>query len=369
MEKRWYGLDLLKALVVFLVVVMHSNVTYSGIGSWYYVEGSSSGLDGLSKVIFGLYGAFVQSWFMGLMFFISGFFALGSLVKRPSPAFLKEKLYRLGLPLAFYVFLLSPWITSVLLAQPFHPWEYLRSGVFLGATGPLWFVEVLLLLFGVLAVGRKHLLALTPKSAGKVFRLEVVLPLAAVVAGFTFLLRTVMPIGHSWLNLQFPFFPAYILLFFAGFLLRKSELLEGENPKRGGLLLMLGFLLGLPGLGILLITGGALEDFSPFMGGWGWQSLAYSFWEVSTALLMTAGLVLTLGVRSRKPGGFSSLLADCSFGIFLFHAPVLVFFSLQWSFLDLPPLAKHAFILPQAYGVTLGLVWFLRKVPVLRNWL
>ena len=49
-------IDNLRSFAVFLVVVMHSNVAYSGMGRWYYTEGIPESLDIFSRVVFGLYG-------------------------------------------------------------------------------------------------------------------------------------------------------------------------------------------------------------------------------------------------------------------------------------------------------------------------
>src|SRR5512142_1983035 len=79
---RFGYLDNLRSLVIFLVVVMHSNVTYSGFGGWYYKEGDPSALGFWDRFAFGLYGSYTQAWFMGILFFLAAFFAANSLAKR-----------------------------------------------------------------------------------------------------------------------------------------------------------------------------------------------------------------------------------------------------------------------------------------------
>ena len=80
--QRFFYLDNLRSFVIFLVVLMHANVTYSGFGGWYYKETNSDSLDLVSKILFGLYGSFTQAWFMGILFFTAAFFAARSIAKR-----------------------------------------------------------------------------------------------------------------------------------------------------------------------------------------------------------------------------------------------------------------------------------------------
>ncbi len=109
-RSRRFHLDNIRSFVMLLVVAMHSNVTYSGMGSWYYTEGRPDRLDPLSLVLFALYGCFVQAWSMGILFFIAGHFAAGSVAKRGGRAFVRERLFRLGAPLLLFVFVLQPFL-------------------------------------------------------------------------------------------------------------------------------------------------------------------------------------------------------------------------------------------------------------------
>ncbi|HUI72529.1 MAG TPA: hypothetical protein VL354_18560 [Spirochaetia bacterium] len=48
--KRLRYLDNLRSLVIFFVAVMHSDVTYSGVGGWYYTEDNPALRDWLEVV-------------------------------------------------------------------------------------------------------------------------------------------------------------------------------------------------------------------------------------------------------------------------------------------------------------------------------
>lgn len=184
---------------------------------------------------------------MGLLFFVSGYFAEGSLARRGPRAFVRERLVRLGLPALFYMLVIHPFILLGL-----NPWNakfgppfayylnYLRSGRFLGLSGPLWFA-VALLLFCLTLVAWRALRPARPVSPVNVSPGDAapspeilgkttvpptptgtapsgrVLWLFALGLGFgTFLMRLVQPIGTNILNLQLCFFVQYVAFFIAG---------------------------------------------------------------------------------------------------------------------------------------------------------
>ena len=63
-------IDNLRWTVIAMVVLMHACVTYSGMGSWFYVERTTQ--DIASTLVFGIYQSFAQAFFMGLLFFLAG---------------------------------------------------------------------------------------------------------------------------------------------------------------------------------------------------------------------------------------------------------------------------------------------------------
>ena len=201
-SRRFAYLDNLRSFVIFLVVVMHSNVTYSGYGGWYYKEASSAGLDIVSRILFGLYGSFTQAWFMGILFFLAAYFAAKSLAKRGPAAFVRERLFRLGIPLLIYMFVIDPFIGYFIMNYGdirgrFGAGRaylgYLGSFRWIGSTGPLWFVEALLLFslpYAALRALRPAKKALADPPKALTF---VLIILATGFAAFS--IRLFMPIG------------------------------------------------------------------------------------------------------------------------------------------------------------------------------
>lgn len=55
-KDRLLYIDNLRLMIIVFVVMLHLAVTYSGFGSWYYIEGTH--LDTLSTVWFAFYQSF-----------------------------------------------------------------------------------------------------------------------------------------------------------------------------------------------------------------------------------------------------------------------------------------------------------------------
>jgi len=221
--KRLGYLDNLRSFVIFLVVVTHTMVTYSGFGGWYYKEVNSAGLDFVSRIVFGLYGSFSQAWFMGILFFAAAFFAVKSLQRRGPAAFVRERLFRLGVPLLIYMFVIDPFIGYFLmdygsvrerlsLAQAYG--SYLASFRWIGSTGPLWFVEALLIFSLPYAAWRAiRPASKTVRPAPSVMTMILIIVATGLAA---FSIRLFQPIGTNLANLQLCYFAAYIALFLLG---------------------------------------------------------------------------------------------------------------------------------------------------------
>jgi len=66
--KRLAWVDNLRIMVIITVVFLHSAVTYSGLGGWYYKE--NDGVDMLSMIFFAFFQTFTQAYFMSLLFMV-----------------------------------------------------------------------------------------------------------------------------------------------------------------------------------------------------------------------------------------------------------------------------------------------------------
>lgn len=98
-------LDHIKVLLTVLVILHHTFITYGAPGGWYYKQPTTNEL---ALIPMTLFVATNQAFFMGLFFMLSAYFIKPSYDRKGTSAFIADRLKRLGIPLVFYSFLLSP---------------------------------------------------------------------------------------------------------------------------------------------------------------------------------------------------------------------------------------------------------------------
>jgi len=341
---RILWIDNLRTLAILLVVNMHACVTYSHVGSWYYMSPIEPPL--MEKLPFALWQGHLQSFFMGILFFVGGYFADRSLARKGAAAFLKERFVRLGLPTLFYMLIIHPFVVFILLTPPgtrppiaWYFTDFIGRGRFLGSSGPMWFAFALLLFcLPFAALGRSDRLA-SDSARGLELKPLILFGLALGLGFGSFLVRLVQPIGSSILNFQFCFFVQYVVAFSLGVVVSRRNALQmiavsSIARKAGWMALLLG------PMALITITAISGSDMSknppPIFGGWNWEAFAMAMWEQST------GLGLALGSMALCARFFSSdsvkmrWLSDRSFGVYLLHTPILVGLALLFSSIHAP---------------------------------
>jgi len=364
-KNRLAYLDNVRSLVIILVITIHSAVTYSGFGGWYYVEGSPRKLSVFGMIFFGLLQSFLQAWTMGALFFISAYFATKALAKRTSYNFVKERLFRLGLPLLIYVFIISPIIMFVI--RGFYSknifWGnyilFLTKFLWIGATGPLWFVQVLLILCIIYAILKKCF------SNGIKFEnitAKNIIFTILITTIIAFLVRLVFPVGSSFYNLQFSYFTSYIVMFIAGILIGENNLLEKITDEKNIQWLKISLFIGIPLWFFIMLLGGALKGQSYFNGGFNWQSFAFALWESLTAIGFSIGLIALFKKKVNMDNKFTGIMRDNAFGMYFFHAPILISISLMLKHWIINPVLKFVVVTIIASVICLVFSFLIRKI-------
>jgi peptidoglycan/LPS O-acetylase OafA/YrhL len=363
-------------MVIVLVVNMHACVTYSHVGSWYVME-EPQPLP-LDKIAFLFWQGHLQSFFMGILFLVAGYLAYGSLARKGTAGFARERLFRLGLPTLFFMLVIHP-----LIVFGINPWgsdfgnkpeaflHFITTGRFLSASGPMWFAAALLIFSLLLAAVQRlrprtcaaSLTSPTPPGAGAV----CVWGLALVAA--TFLVRTVAPIGQSVLNMQLCFFPQYVFAFVTGVVAARqgwfAALARSSTARRAG---WLGLFLGPVALAGVLFGGGILKGapLEAFAGGWNIRSLGLASWEQLAGLGLGLGALALSSGKLNESTPMAKWLGDRSFGVYLFHPLFLILITIFMR-----PLHANAFFKVSILTGTCLVVSFLftdiaRRIPGLR---
>lgn len=392
---RMAYVDNIRWTVIAMVVLVHACVTYSGLGSWYYKEPAV--LDIGAKLVFWMYSIFSQAFFMGLLFFVAAVFIPASYDRKGFARFLGDRAFRLGIPALVFMLILDP-VTNLardLGTGHVVSWSallgryqgYISGGWFLGSSGPLWFAVALLafsfvyamvrLIAGLAgvkvglpdAVSGRHALqgnadvALTPRSV----HITAAVVMTTIAAG-SFFVRLVQPVGTSWYNMQLCFFPEYVVLFVVGLWAGRRGFLRALPRQAGMMWLRLAFIIGVPSWFLLLGLGGALSGGEQaFAGGMHWQAAGYAAWEAFFAVSVSIGLLTLYRERANVRTRATALLGETCFGIYVFHAPILVAVTMLLRPFTVYPLAKALLAAALAFAVSLGFAWVVRKVPGLRK--
>jgi peptidoglycan/LPS O-acetylase OafA/YrhL len=375
--------DYLRAFIVLLVVLHHSVLAYAVL--WPAQPETFEILpapivDPQRWAGFDILAGFNDTFFMALMFLLSGLFVWPSLERKGGARFLRDRILRLGLPFAIAAGILMPlgYYPSYVVtgADPGFA-AYARAWLSLGfwPSGPAWFISLLLVFDAVAAVlymlwRRWTASRQVPQYLRAYGRLPAFFALLLAVSALVYVPME-LTFGESrWLAVGPFLFQAsrpllYATYFLAGIHIGASGIKSGlfaDNARlvrRWPIWLLAGLAayvlrlavivtLGLPVVGDPL-TLRLLNDFTLILCS-GTISLAF------IALFRRFAV-------GRQPV-FDNLSAS-SYGIYLVHYPVVIWLQFTLLPVALSPMTKGAIVFASAVAMSWGIVVALRRVPAI----
>lgn len=365
-QVRLAYLDNLKALMIIFVVIIHSAVTYSGVGSWYYKEPAVLGNSSLYTFLF--YQSFTQAYFMSLLFLIAGYFVPASLARKGVKKFINDRMFRLGIPALIYIFIINS-ICIKMIHPEVNLMQRLIHGLvsfsFLDWSGPLWFA-LAVLIFTLIYVSMKKW---CDKLLSFSFTLTVknIFLLIASITIVAFIIRLIFPIGTSVMNFQLCFFAAYIFMFLLGVIAYQKNFFDKIDFASGKKWFLIALGLGIP-LWIPIVYFGVTRNPDlmsinlSLVGGWNLISFLYAFWESFFCVTIIIALIGIFKERFNTQNYLQQFLSANAFGVYVFHAPILVGVSLLFKTWILPPILKCLVVAAIALPLTLLFSWMIRKI-------
>jgi glucans biosynthesis protein C len=373
---RLVYLDNIRWLMIVLVVIMHLKVTYGGNGLWYYNETRT--IDFFSFIVFSIYGSYTQAFFMGILFFIAGYFVPRSYDNKGGYKFVRDRFIRLGIPALLFMIILHP-VTNLIVDYNINHWHgnmitsytgYISSFNFLNGSGPLWFAIALLIFSIIYAffkfVFRNRRINGNSKSITHIN----IIALIIIIALFTFLLRIIYPVGpnaKTFFNMQIGNFSQYTILFIIGIIVYRHNLLDKISYKFGLLWFNLTMAVGIPVWFILLFFGGAIKDVTPFFSGFHWQSAAFAAWESFFCVGVCIGLLVICRKYFNTKEKISRVLAENSFGVYVFHPTILAGITVLFSALLIYPLLKMILMSIITIPICFCFIYVARKIPIFKR--
>ena len=371
-NSRLLFIDSLRTGLITLVVLHHVAVVYGAFTPFYYVEPPIN----LVLLVFGLIN---QSWFMGALFLLSGYFTPGSFDRKGPGPFLKDRLLRLGIPLVVFTFVLSPIAWTGLWQMPANltgitnplTWQSYPKLIGIAPLGPMWFVAMLLIFDFGYAAWRMLIRNQTSYSMGKSslpsYLLIGVFILA--LALISYLVRIVIPIGKEVLD--FPtlaYLPQYLSLFVLGTVASRHNWFRTLPSSMG----LLGFVTALV-MGVLLFPlafSGHLfsleitEALANFTGNGQWQSAVYALWDSAFAVGMCLGVIILFRHFLNGQRRFGRFLSQHSYAVYVIHIPIVVFLAIALRGIDLESsLLKFGIAAVIGVPTCFAIAYMIRKIP------
>jgi surface polysaccharide O-acyltransferase-like enzyme len=374
---RIVALDRARTFITLLVVVYHSVVNYSYFGNG----------DRMRWLGFDLVALFTDSFFMACMFLISGLFVYDSLARRGAADYLRQRAWRLGIPLLVSIFVLIPiaYYASFLRyhlpgTTDFNFFHFWWRMVTVGPwpSGQSWFLWVLLV-FDIVAAA---LWARAPgvlKALGQSISALGERPITAFV-GFAILsVATYLPLhltvgDGAWYepgHYPFPIQTSRILLypayFFTGVGIGIIGLKAGVLSENGAIVKRWGLWLAIAALfygGILLLVYAHHNWITNFRLPPLWWRTTYG----AVFAMFSAAMAFTVLTTSLRLAHSSLKLLDAmqpsAYGIYLFHYIFIIW--LQYAVYDASFHAgmKFAIVFIGTLSGSWVLTLLLRKIPV-----
>ncbi|MGO1510805.1 MAG: acyltransferase family protein [Actinomycetales bacterium] len=372
--RRLVHIDHLRVFGTLLVVAHHVALAYGNLGIWPNWEEPTSELSALPLDLLVLLN---QTFFMGLFFMLSGFFAPGSVDRRGPGRWAADRLKRLGLPFVAFMVLLRPLYTlptylDQLAADREPYWLFYLTD---WQVGPMWFVLALLILSLVYAAIRARrpgqpagpTTSHASRGPSRPLRAGQVVAFALALGVVSYAWRIAFPTGSFLPVIGIPspgYVPQYVALFVVGILAFRKGWFS-ELPRRAGLL----------GAGLMAVSlvpmalGGyrTLDTTDPVPAGADPAHLGFALFDA----LFATGVILVLlrlferyANRSTAPGRF---LTANAFGVYVLHAPVIVGVVALLGPLDATPVLKFVLALAVATTASWGLTALLRRSRAVRQ--
>ena len=363
---RLHFVDNWSSAVIILVVLHHLACTY-GPGCWYYREPPVN--DIAAHLVLTIFVLINQSWFMGALFLISGYFTPRSFEYKGPGVFLKDRTLRLGIPLAVCMFLLIPVATIMGVNQtpasitgissPLTCQHYRK----LIGLGPMWFIAMLLIFNFSYAAWRTATRNRVPQATVNplppgYFAISTFI---LVLALATYLIRIVVPIGK--IVLDFPtlaYISQYFSFFVVGIIASRNNWFHTIPNKTG----RAGFIAALAATAILFPIATDNGTSRNFLGNGHWHSALYALWDSTFSVGICLGLMTLFRRFFDRPGRLGRFMSQNRFTVYIVHTPILVVLAVSLKGIELENLLK--FGLASAIGVPLcfTIASIVRKIPL-----
>ena len=331
---RLYYLDNLKVCLTVLVIMHHAGQAYGNGGEWPYTPSNPAEFMPWIWHFFSTNAAF----FMGLYFFISGYFVPRSFDKQGTKQFVQKKLLRLGIPLLFIGSIISIMTGKLEIAH-------------------MWFVESLLVFCLIYALIRLMASPIDKVCNSKPTIIGLLI-VASVMGIGSYFIRQVSPQDH-WIwpfgIIPLPMEPAhylqYVMMFVLGILAYRFQWLDKMSNGVGLTALLVGIALA---IGNYLRDGGPWDAFV-----WQW----FGIYESLMCVFISFGLIWFFRQFVSTTSRFWQWCAAQSYGAYIFHLLLMIALQNAVDSIWMGAFGKFLFIGVVTTILAFLLTWVVRTIP------
>jgi hypothetical protein len=347
---RYHALDSVRAVMMLLGIYLHAVVAYAPIGGWPYKQLELTNDLNFTVIL-------IHVFRMPVFYVMAGFFAALLYERRGFRLAVENRVWRILIPLVVGWCIIFP-LVMLLVGPVKFGWAYtlgsFASGDFLLHAHPLhlWFLEYLLVLYGLALIVGIGIRALVPSglcnACNRLFRSAVGAwwgPLLFAVPSFFALL----PMRYAGFDDPPSFIPApriviaYTIPFAFGWLLYLNADLISTLRRRAW-----------PYLLLALIPLAFYLRFVPLPPGLQLPLLPRALHSVVLWLLIF-GIIGLFGRYLDRYNRRMRYICDASYFLYLAHMPVLLAFQLLLLTIDVSPLIKIPIALAGTTAVLLGM--------------
>jgi peptidoglycan/LPS O-acetylase OafA/YrhL len=373
---RIAALDHLRGCVIVLVVLHHAVLAYCRFGHLdrrHYLLSTAPVVDVDRWIGFDILVLLNDSFFMPMMFLLSGLFVWRGLTRRGARRYLGERLLRLGLPFVVGALILTPlayypsWRLTGSTEGFVSFWsDMLVSGPW--PSGPGWFIGVLMLFDGLAALTFRM-------TSGRVLtagmRWQSGAGFAALVglSAVCYLPSLALFGPGPWISfgpfaVQTSRFGLYGLYFAVGVCCGAAALRDGSAVSGEGLArhwarwAVVAVLAGvvLIGVEVARLRAGSAMPRGVSLGSYG---VALVVFCAAACLALVAGFARFSGRAGRVWDG----LAANAYGIYLLHYPIVTWAQYGLTQVALGAVVKAAMVFAAALGLSWLMVSVMRRIP------
>lgn len=378
--QRLYYLDNLKIFLAMLVVSVHVALAY-GPEVWWFFKST------LESPMLLVYYQIIGTICMGQFFLISAYFIPLSYDRKGAGKFLKDRckmyLVPIILGLIFIILPLHYFYHLNFRHNVYNNFFEYTKYIFLGMGdkpqvwydkwlavwpdikfGHLWFLEHLLVYSLVYTLIRKIIKKPIVKSNENIIppSLPTILMGIAIMSLVTFVVRIWYNLDFwgaflGFIQLEYANLPKYIMFVCIGVLAYRLKWFSTFSTSQGKKWLFMG-----TALLILAFIGKGEFSFVLAKGGLNWDSFVWSFWDCLMCVSLNIGLIVFFRESLNFTSPFIKLLSQNTFGVYIFHVPVVAIMQFGLASIALPIGVK--FVIECLLGIALSftITYLLRRI-------